>query len=74
MLESWLQRGQSPVGAWLIFGIVLLPVYAMLLGWFVGKPRNLRLALMGVGYLIAIPTLLWGGLALFVALLGRLFF
>ncbi len=74
MLDNWLQRAQSHIGAWLIFGIILLPVYAMLLGWVLGKPRNLRVTLMGLGYLILIPTLLWGGLAVFVAILGRIFF
>ncbi len=74
MLEEWLHRGQSHVGSWLIFGIVLLPLYAMLLGWFLGKPRDLRVALMGVGYLMLIPTLLWGGMLMVTALLGVLFF
>ncbi len=50
------------VGTWLIFGIVLLPVYMMLLGWFLGKPRNLRLSLVGVGYVVGLTTLLWLGL------------
>jgi hypothetical protein len=61
-------------GAWLIFGIVLLPVYGMLLGWFLGKPRNSRLALMGVGYLVGLTILLWGGLAIFAELLRVVFF
>ena len=52
------------VGTWLIFGIVLLPVYMMLLGWFLGKPRNLRLSLVGVGYVVGLTTLLWIGLTL----------
>lgn len=61
-------------GAWLIFGIVLLPVYGTLLGWFLGKPRDLRLALMGLGYLVGITVLMWAGLAVFAELLGVLFF
>ncbi|MDO8670034.1 MAG: hypothetical protein Q7O66_01210 [Dehalococcoidia bacterium] len=52
------------VGTWLIFGIVLLPVYMLLLGWFLGKPRNLRLSLLGVGYVVGLTTLLWIGLTL----------
>ena len=50
------------VGTWLIFGIVLVPVYMVLLGWFLGKPRNLRLSLLGVGYVVGLTTLLWLGL------------
>ncbi|MDO8688557.1 MAG: hypothetical protein Q7R39_00845 [Dehalococcoidia bacterium] len=61
------------VGTWLIFGIVLLPVYTILLGWFLGKPRNLRLSLLGVGYVIAMASLLWSGLAL-MSFIARLLF
>ena len=61
-------------GAWLIFGIVLLPVYGMLLGWFLGKPRNFRVALMGVGYVVGITTMMWVGLAVIAELLGLVFF
>ncbi|MBI4284890.1 MAG: cytochrome c [Chloroflexi bacterium] len=50
------------VGTWLIFGIVLVPVYGVLLAWFLGKPRNPRLALLGTGYLVGLIVLLWGGL------------
>lgn len=58
----------------LIFGVVLAPVYLMLIGWFVGRPRELHLPLLGVGLLVGVTVGLWGGLALFAALLGLLFF
>ncbi len=61
------------VGTWLIFGIVLLPVYLVLTMWFLGKPRNIRLSLMAVGYVIGFITLLWGGLAL-MSLIARVLF
>ena len=61
------------VGTWLIFGIVLVPVYVILLGWFLGKPRNLRLSLLGVGYVVGLTTLLWIGLAL-MTVVARLLF
>lgn len=61
-------------GAWLIVGIVLLPIYLMLLGWFFGKPRNFRVALMGVGYLVGLTVLLWTGLAIFTLLIRIAFF
>ncbi len=61
------------VGTWLIFGIVLLPVYMVLLAWFLGKPRKLRLSFLGVGYVIGLITLLWGGLAL-MSLIARVLF
>jgi hypothetical protein len=61
-------------GYWLVLGIILLPVYGMLLGWFFGKPRSSRLALMGVGYLVGLMVLLWGGLFVFAEVLRLVFF
>ena len=61
------------VGTWLIFGIVLLPVYMVLTMWFLGKPRNIRLSLMAVSYVIGFITLLWGGLALMSLIASLLF-
>ncbi|MCL6645908.1 MAG: hypothetical protein K6U88_13230 [Dehalococcoidia bacterium] len=61
-------------GTILIFGVILLPVYLMLVGWFVGEPRELRTPLLGVGILVSVTVGLWGGLALFAALLGLIFF
>ena len=63
-----------PVGTWLIFGIVLVPVYGMLLGWFLGKPRNLRLALLGGVYLLTMIVVLWGGLFALSMLIRFVFF
>lgn len=61
-------------GTVLIFGVVLLPVYIMLVGWFAGTPRELKTPLLGVGILASVAVGLWGGLAIFAALLGLLFF
>ncbi len=69
---AWLEAMFN--GYWLIFGIVMLPVYGLLLGWFFGKPRNFRLALMGVGYLVGLIVLLWGGLFVFAEVLRLVFF
>jgi hypothetical protein len=74
MWEGWNLAAMSSTGTWLLFGIVLLPVYLMLLGWFFGRPRNLRLVLLGLGYLIGITLGMWVGLGVFVALLGIVFF
>lgn len=49
-------------GTWVIFGIVLLPIYIMIAAWFLGEPRDGRTAPLGVGYLVAITVALWGGL------------
>lgn len=61
-------------GLWLLFGIVLTPVYLMLAGWFLGSPRQLRLPLIGLGFLVGLTVLAWGGLALFAAMLRIVFY
>lgn len=59
-------------GLWLLFGVVLTPLYLMLAGWIFGRPRQLRLPLIGVGFLIGLTVVAWGGMALFALLLGAL--
>lgn len=49
-------------GTWVIFGVIGLPVYTVLLAWFLGKPRTVRNSVMGVGYLITLITGMWVGL------------
>jgi hypothetical protein len=61
-------------GTILIFGVVLAPVYLMLVGWFVGRPREIRAPLLGVGILASVTVGLWAGLAAMGAVLGLLFF
>ncbi len=61
-------------GEIVILGIVFAPVYLMLLGWFLGRPRGLRLPLIGVGYLVGTTVAMWVGLALFAAALEVVFF
>lgn len=58
----------------LIFGVILAPVYLMLIGWFTGRPRELRLPLLGVAILTSVTVGLWAGLAALAALLGLFFF
>jgi hypothetical protein len=63
----------TAVGPVLIFGIVLSPVYLMLAGWLLGRPRGLRLPLIGIGYLAAFTVLAWVGLAVFGLVVDLLF-
>lgn len=63
-----------PLGIWLILGVVFAPLYLMLAGWFFGRPRELRLPLIGVGFLIALTVVAWGGMAVFAFLLDVMFF
>lgn len=61
-------------GTWLIFGIVLLPVYLMLAAWFLGEPRDTRTGLLGVGYLVGLTVAMWAGFGLFTVGIGVIFF
>ena len=61
-------------GTWLIFGIVLLPVYIMLAAWFLGEPRDTRSGLLGVGYLVGLTVAMWVGFGIFTIGLGVVFF
>ena len=47
-------------GPVLVFGVVLLPLYLVLLGWFVGEPRHSKHAATGVFFLggIAVGTII----------------
>lgn len=61
-------------GSWLIFGVVLMPIYVMVISWFVGTPRQFTPAMLGVVYLVGIATVLWVFMLLQTLLIGVVFF
>ncbi|PAU84117.1 hypothetical protein CK500_06690 [Halorubrum salipaludis] len=61
-------------GTYLIFGIVLLPVYAMVAAWFIGDPSDRFANLLGLGYLAGLTTVLWGSLFVATIIIGVVFF
>ena len=61
-------------GTWLIFGIILVPVYAVLLAWFLGEPRDTKTGLLGVSYLVGLTVALWGGMFALTVVIGLVFF
>ncbi|MFB6270355.1 MAG: hypothetical protein ABEH83_10445 [Halobacterium sp.] len=61
-------------GTYLIFGIVLAPVYVMLAAWYLGDPSDRSTAALGVTYLAGITTALWGGLFVVTMLIKFAFF
>ncbi len=61
-------------GTWLIFGIIGLPVYTVILGWYFGKPSDVRTATMGLAYLVGLTVLLWTGLFLKTVVIDLVFF
>ncbi len=42
------------LGLYVVFGVILVPLYLVLLGWFLGDPRDHRTALIGLGFLVVI--------------------
>lgn len=61
-------------GTWLIFGVILVPVYGVLIGWFAGSPRDVKTAMLGLGYLFGFTVALWGLLFLKTVLIDVVFF
>lgn len=61
-------------GTFLIFGIVLVPVYAMLAAWYFGKPIDRTRWRLGVGYVAGITIAMWTGMLVFTLLIGVIFF
>lgn len=60
----------SHIGLVVIFGIVMLPVYVMLLGWVTGRPRDGRTLGLAAFYLGAFLLLVITGVVLLNTGLG----
>lgn len=52
-------------GLWLLLGVVFTPFYLMLAGWLFGRPREWRMPLIGLGLMVGLTALAWGGMAIF---------
>ena len=61
-------------GTVLIFAIILVPVYVMLAAWFLGKPRDLKTALLGTGIFFGLIIGLWVFMFIQMELIGLAFF
>lgn len=66
--------GFPNTGTWLIFGVILVPVYIMIAAWFLGAPRDTETGLLGVSYLAGITIQMWIGMLILTVLLGIVFF
>lgn len=66
--------GFSGPGTWLIFGVILMPIYVMTVSWFVGNPSDERTGLLGVIYLVGITANMWVGMFILTVLLGIVFY
>lgn len=65
---------ETGIGPLLMFGVVLSPIYVMLLGWFLDRPREVRPALIGVGFIVGFTVAAWAAAALFAFFLRVVFF
>lgn len=58
-------HGIVHIGLYVVFGIVLLPVYAMIAGWLLGRPRDFRTVAIGLasiaGLILAMVIATWIG-------------
>jgi len=66
--------GFPNIGTWLIFGVVLVPVYVMVAAWFLGTPRDTKTGLLGVTYLVGITAQMWIGMLILTLLIGIVFY
>ena len=61
-------------GTWLIFGVVLMPIYVMTIAWFLGEPGDPKTGLLGVVYLVGITAQMWIGMFILTVLIGIIFY
>ncbi|ELY62283.1 hypothetical protein [Natronolimnohabitans innermongolicus] len=70
--EGW--TGFPNEGTIIIFGVVLLPIYVMIIAWFTGTPRATKTGLLGVTYLVGIATAMWVSMLILTVLIGIIFY
>lgn len=63
-----------PPGVWVIFVVIGIPVYTAFLGWFLGKPRQLKTVMLGFTLFVSLVVGLWVNMLIFTLLVGLLFF
>ena len=61
-------------GTWIIFAVILVPIYIMVIAWFTGEPRDTKSGLMGVSYLVGLTTSMWVSMFFITMLIGILFY
>ncbi|QSW98786.1 hypothetical protein [Haloterrigena alkaliphila] len=61
-------------GTWIIFAVILVPIYVMLISWFTGTPRDTKTGLLGVSYLVGLTTMMWVGMFVLTVLIGIVFY
>jgi len=42
------------LGTLVMFAVALLPIYVAIIGWFAGRPRNMKLPVIALAYLFGV--------------------
>ncbi|WP_440769025.1 hypothetical protein [Natronorubrum sp. DTA28] len=66
--------GFPNIGTYLIFGVILVPIYVMVVSWFAGEPRDTKTGMLGVSYLVAITAQMWIGMFILTVIIGFVFY
>lgn len=66
--------GFPNIGTYLVFGVILVPVYVMIIAWFLGEPRDTKTGVMGVAYLVGITLGMWVPMFFLTMIIGIVFF
>ncbi|QFU83805.1 hypothetical protein [Natronorubrum aibiense] len=66
--------GFPNIGTYLIFAVILVPVYIMVISWFAGEPRDTKTGMLGVSYLIGITAQMWIGMFILTVIIGLVFY
>ncbi|WP_049925052.1 hypothetical protein [Halopiger goleimassiliensis] len=61
-------------GTWVIFALILVPIYIMVIAWFTGTPRDTKSGFLGISYLVGFTTSMWVGMFFLTVLIGIVFY
>lgn len=60
----------TTLGLYVLFGVLWLPLYLILIGWFTDGPKDVRTAAIGLGYFVVIATAIIGSTVVLALFLG----
>lgn len=61
-------------GTWLIFAVILMPVYVMLIAWYAGRPRRIQTAVLGTVIFFGLIVGLWTAMLISTLIIGVVFY
>ena len=60
----------TTLGLYVLFGVLLLPIYLILIGWFTDGPKDTRTAAIGLGYFAVIAIAILASTVMLAVVLG----